>query len=49
MGKKKTPEEKAKRARENRFNDDDYDIDDSIILKEILEYTDRVYKEQMDI
>jgi hypothetical protein len=49
MGKKKTPEEKAKRARENGFNDDDDDIDDSIVLKEILEYTDGVYNEQIDM
>ncbi|KAF8862713.1 hypothetical protein BDZ45DRAFT_585016 [Acephala macrosclerotiorum] len=49
MGKKKTPEEKAKRARENGFNDDDDDIDDSLVLKEILEYTHGVYNEQMDM
>ncbi|KAL5316283.1 hypothetical protein ACEPPN_015328 [Leptodophora sp. 'Broadleaf-Isolate-01'] len=49
MGKKKTPGEKAKRARENGFNDDDDDIDDSLILKIILEYTDGVYKEQMEM
>jgi hypothetical protein len=49
MGKKKTPEEKAKRARENGFNDDDDDIDDSLVLKIILEYTDGVYKEQMEM
>ena len=30
-------------ARENRFNDDDDDINDSLILKEILDYTNKVY------
>jgi hypothetical protein len=49
MGKKKTPEERAKRARENGFNDDDDDIDDSLVLKELLPYTTRVYNEQMDM
>jgi hypothetical protein len=49
IGKKKTPEEKAKKARENGFNNDDDDIDDSLVLKIILEYTDEVYKEQMEM
>jgi hypothetical protein len=49
MGKKKTLEEKEKRARENGFNDDDDNVDDSLVLKEILEYTDGVYNEQMDM
>jgi hypothetical protein len=39
MVKRKTPEEKARRACENEFNDDDDDIDDSLVLKEILPYT----------
>jgi hypothetical protein len=45
MGKKKTLEEKAKRARENGFNDNNDNINDSLVLKIILEYTNRVYKE----
>ena len=45
MGKKKTPEEKAKGTRENGFNDGDDDLDDALVLKEILEYTDGVYNE----
>ena len=45
MGKKKTPEDKAKRARENGSNDDQDDIDDSLVLKEILPYTTGVYNE----
>jgi hypothetical protein len=49
MGKKKTPEEKAKRAREKGFNDDDNGIDDSLVLKKILPYTTGVYNEQMDM
>ncbi|KAF4633707.1 hypothetical protein G7Y89_g4408 [Cudoniella acicularis] len=49
MGKKKTPEEKAIRARENGFNDSGDDIDDSFVLKEVLPYTDRVYNGQMDM
>jgi hypothetical protein len=48
MVKKKTPEKKAKRARENGFNDNDNNINDSLVLKEILPYTTRVYNEQMD-
>jgi hypothetical protein len=36
MGKKKTLEEKAKRARENGFNDNNDDVNNSLILKEIL-------------
>ena len=50
MGKKKTPEEKAKRAWKNGFNNDDNDdINNSLVLKELLPYTTGVYNEQMDM
>jgi hypothetical protein len=49
IGRKKTPEEKATRARENRFNNSNNNIDDSLVLKEVLPYTDRVYNKQMNI
>ena len=48
--KKKILAEKAKRARENRFdNSNNNNTDISLALKEILEYPDRVYNKQMDI
>ena len=49
IGKKKTPEQKAKRAQENGFNDGDDNIDDSLVLKEILPYTTGVYNKQVDM
>jgi len=49
MGKKKTPEEKAARALENGFDDSDDDMDDSLVLKEVLDYTEETYTEQMDM
>ena len=45
IGKKKTLEEKAIRARENRFNNSNNNINNSLVLKIILDYTTRVYKE----
>jgi hypothetical protein len=36
MVKKKRPEEMVKRSRENRFNNNDNNINDSLALKEIL-------------
>ena len=49
MGKKETPEEKAARALENGFDDSDDDMDDSLVLKEVLDYTEETYTEQMDM
>jgi hypothetical protein len=49
MGKKRTPEEKAKAARENGFDDDDNDVDDGLVQREVLPYTTGVYNEQMDM
>jgi hypothetical protein len=43
IGKKKTLEKKAIRARDNRFNNNNDNIDDSLVLKEVLPYTNRVY------
>lgn len=48
MGKKKTAAEKVKAARENGFHDDMTGIDDRHVLREILPYTDGVYKTQME-
>ena len=42
---KKTPEEKAVRALENGFNDSDGYMDDSLVLKEVLPYTEETYTE----
>jgi hypothetical protein len=36
MGKKRTPEEKAKDAGENGFADGDDDIDDCVILRDTV-------------
>jgi hypothetical protein len=49
MGKKRTPEEKAKRAREKGYNSDDDDVDESLVLKELLPYTEGVYSDEMDM
>lgn len=49
MGKKKTAAEKVKAARENGFDDDMTGIDDRHVLREILPYTDGVYKTQMEL
>jgi hypothetical protein len=45
---KKTQEEKAQAARENGFDDDMTDVDDSIVLRRIEDYTQESYNEQMD-
>jgi hypothetical protein len=49
MGKKKTPAEKVKAARENGFNDDITGIDDRHVLREILPYIDGAYKTQIEL
>jgi hypothetical protein len=49
IGKKKTPEKKAKRARENGFNNNNDNINNSFVLKIILEYTNKVYKKQIEM
>ena len=49
MGKKKTPAEKVKAARENGFDDDMTGIDDRHVLREILPYTDGAYETQMEL
>ena len=49
MGKKKTPEEKAKRTREKGYNSDNDNVDESLVLKELLPYTEEVYYEEIDI
>ena len=43
MGKKRTPEELAKKARENGFDDDMTGIDDAKISRPITSYTDGLY------
>jgi hypothetical protein len=45
---KRTQEEKAQAARENGFDSDMSDVDDSIVLRKIEEYTQELYNEQMD-
>jgi hypothetical protein len=49
MGKKKTPAEKVKAARENGFDDDMTGIDDRHVLREILPYIDGAYETQMEL
>jgi 16S rRNA C967 or C1407 C5-methylase (RsmB/RsmF family) len=47
--KKKTLEENAMRARENGFNDNGDNINDSLVLKDLLPYTTGEYNVQMDM
>jgi hypothetical protein len=49
MGKKRTPEEVAKKARENSFNDDIAGIDDTQILKPITAHTEHLYNKRWSI
>jgi hypothetical protein len=49
MGKKKTLEEKAKRAREKGYNSDDDNFDECLVLKELLPYTKGAYYKEIDI
>jgi hypothetical protein len=45
---KRSQEEKAQVAQENGFDDDMSDVDDSIVLRKIEDYTEELYNEQMD-
>jgi hypothetical protein len=49
MGKQKGSKEAAKRARENRFDDDLTGIDDRPVLGEILLYINELYNAQLPL
>ncbi|KAH7025146.1 uncharacterized protein B0I36DRAFT_367030 [Microdochium trichocladiopsis] len=49
MGRKRTAEEKRRYAEENGFNDDDTDVDDNPIPRDVLDYTKERYDVQMEL
>jgi hypothetical protein len=49
MGKKRTPEETARRARENSFKDDIDDINGDVVHRNIEPYIEDMYRKEMDI
>jgi len=49
MDKKRTAEERRRRAEENGFGDDDTDTDDNPIPGDGLDYTREKYAVQMDL
>ncbi|KAK0723569.1 hypothetical protein B0T26DRAFT_642853 [Lasiosphaeria miniovina] len=49
MVRKRTADERRRCAEENGFNDDDTDVDDEPVPREVLDYTKERYKDQMDL
>jgi hypothetical protein len=49
MGRKRTAEERRRYAEKNGFNDDDTDVDDNPIPRDVLDYTKGRYDVQMDL
>ncbi len=49
MGRKRTAEERRRHAEENGFNDDDTDVDDNPIPRDVLDYTKGRYDVQMEL
>ncbi|KAI2638877.1 hypothetical protein GGS26DRAFT_543103 [Hypomontagnella submonticulosa] len=49
MGKKRTAEERRRYAKENGFDDDDTDVDDNPVPRDVLDYTKEKYDVQMEL
>ncbi|KAK0707790.1 hypothetical protein B0H67DRAFT_495372 [Lasiosphaeris hirsuta] len=49
MGRKRTAEEKRRYAEDNGFNDDDTDVDDNPIPRDVLDYTKERYDVQIEL
>ena len=49
MPRKRTAEEKRRMAEENGYDDDDTDIDDNPIPREVLEYTKKAYDVHVEL
>ncbi|KAK0717568.1 hypothetical protein B0T26DRAFT_740895 [Lasiosphaeria miniovina] len=49
MVRKRTADERRRCAEENGFNDDDTDVDDEPVPREVLDYTKERSKDQMDL
>ena len=49
MGRKRIVEERRKLVEENGFNDDDTDIDDNPIPRDVLDYIKGRYDVQMEL
>ena len=46
---KRTAEERRRCAEENGFTDDDTDVDDEPVPRDVLDYTKDRYDDQMDL
>ncbi|KAK3939116.1 hypothetical protein QBC46DRAFT_365016 [Diplogelasinospora grovesii] len=49
MGRKRSAEDRRRHAEENGFNDDDTDVDDNPVPRDVLDYTKERYDVQMEL
>jgi hypothetical protein len=49
MGRKRTAEDRRRLAEENGYDDDDSDVDDNPVPRDVLDYTKERYDVQMEL